>query len=72
MDQHGNKTKTDSDPFLSNRDQMVTTGKVTKGHLKVKLVAGNWPLILVAIETIVDFEGLVTEIRDDNLRLVWN
>lgn len=41
--------------------------KVTKGHLKVKLVAGNWPLILVAIETMDGFEGLVTEIRDDNL-----
>lgn len=34
-------------------------------------MAGNWPLILVAVETIDGFEGLVTEIRDDNLWLVW-
>lgn len=46
---------------------VATEEKVTKGHLKVKLVAGNWPLILFAIETIDCFEGLVTEIRDDDL-----
>lgn len=68
----GNKPRQTLGSFSPTEIRWWQQRKVTKGHLKVKLVAGNWPLILAAIETIRRFwRSGDRDQRWQSLRHVW-